>query len=167
MTECQFQITQNLDNLTIRLQHWWIPAQIFTILINFSFRECLLALRHRNWDDSNPMHKKEYESSVRYGSALFNIIVSLLPPRVLKMAEHVGFDGDRVSLWLTTKSSWQCEAFLYAISRVFNDLIDDFTKSDFKSFWDDFEIFEILWKYGDLICDLILKMSMKIKSQII
>jgi hypothetical protein len=25
--------------------------------------------------------------------------------------------------------------------RVFNDLIDDFTKSDFKSFWDDFEIF--------------------------
>jgi hypothetical protein len=24
----------------------------------------------------------------------------------------------------------------------FNDLIDDFTKSDFKSFWDDFEIFK-------------------------
>jgi hypothetical protein len=34
---------------------------------------------------------------------------------------------------------------------VFNDLIDDFTKSDFKSFWDDFEIFEIALKYGDLI----------------
>jgi hypothetical protein len=27
------------------------------------------------------------------------------------------------------------------VCRVFNDLIDDFTKSDFKSFWDDFEIF--------------------------
>jgi hypothetical protein len=25
--------------------------------------------------------------------------------------------------------------------RVFNDLMDDFTKSDFKSFYDDFEIF--------------------------
>jgi hypothetical protein len=36
-------------------------------------------------------------------------------------------------------------------ARVFNDLIDDFTKSDFKSFWDDFEIFKITWKYGDLI----------------
>jgi hypothetical protein len=35
--------------------------------------------------------------------------------------------------------------------RVFNDLIDDFTKSDFKSFWDDFEIFKIRLKYGDLI----------------
>jgi hypothetical protein len=28
--------------------------------------------------------------------------------------------------------------------RVFNDLIDDFTKSDFKLFWDDFEIFKII-----------------------
>jgi hypothetical protein len=37
------------------------------------------------------------------------------------------------------------------INRVFNDLIDDFTKSDFKSFWDDFEIFKITLKYGDLI----------------
>jgi hypothetical protein len=31
-----------------------------------------------------------------------------------------------------------------SITRVFNDLIDDFTKSDFKSFWDDFEIFKII-----------------------
>jgi hypothetical protein len=37
------------------------------------------------------------------------------------------------------------------IGRVFNDLIDDFTKSDYKSFWDDFEIFKIILKYGDLI----------------
>jgi hypothetical protein len=37
------------------------------------------------------------------------------------------------------------------VFRVFNDLIDDFTKSDFKSFWDDFEIFKIIMKYGDLI----------------
>jgi hypothetical protein len=51
--------------------------------------------------------------------------------------------------------------------RVFTDLIDDFTKSDFKSFWDNFEIFKITSKFGNLIYDLILKMSMKIKSQII
>jgi hypothetical protein len=36
-------------------------------------------------------------------------------------------------------------------NRVFNDLIDDFTKLDFKSFWDDFEIFKIILKYGDFI----------------
>jgi hypothetical protein len=46
-------------------------------------------------------------------------------------------------------------------------LIDAFTKSDFKSFWDDFVIFKILLKYGDFICDLIFKMSMKITSQLI
>jgi hypothetical protein len=37
------------------------------------------------------------------------------------------------------------------VPRVFNDLIDDFTKLDFKSFWDDFEIFKITLKYMDLI----------------
>jgi hypothetical protein len=37
------------------------------------------------------------------------------------------------------------------ITRVFNDLIEDFTKSDLKSFWNDFEIFKIILKYGDLI----------------
>jgi hypothetical protein len=37
------------------------------------------------------------------------------------------------------------------MTRVFNDLIDDFTKSDFKSFWDDFVIFKIGLKYGDFI----------------
>jgi hypothetical protein len=36
-------------------------------------------------------------------------------------------------------------------SRVFNDLIDDFTKSDFKSFLEDFEIFKITLKNDDLI----------------
>jgi hypothetical protein len=40
-------------------------------------------------------------------------------------------------------------------SRVFNDLIDDSTKSDFRSFWDDFEIFKIILKLGDLVCDLV------------
>jgi hypothetical protein len=37
------------------------------------------------------------------------------------------------------------------VDRVFNDLIDDFTKSDFKSIWEDFEIFKITLTFGDLI----------------
>jgi hypothetical protein len=41
--------------------------------------------------------------------------------------------------------------YVRVMARVFNDLIDDFTKSDFKSFLDDFEIFKITLKYGDLI----------------
>jgi hypothetical protein len=43
----------------------------------------------------------------------------------------------------------------YLFGRVFNDLIDDFTKSDLKYFWDDFKIFKITLKYGDLNFNLI------------
>jgi hypothetical protein len=50
-----------------------------------------------------------------------------------------------------TRGSSQTVAAPAHTARVFNDLIDDFTKSDFKSFWDDFEIFKITLKYGDLI----------------
>jgi hypothetical protein len=44
-------------------------------------------------------------------------------------------------------------------ARVFNDFIEVFTKSDFKSFLDDFDIFEITLKDGDLIGDWILRME--------
>jgi hypothetical protein len=37
------------------------------------------------------------------------------------------------------------------VLRLFNDLMDDFTKSDFKSFWDDFETFKVILKHGDMI----------------
>jgi hypothetical protein len=35
--------------------------------------------------------------------------------------------------------------------RVFKDLMGDFTKSDLKSFWDNFEILKITLKCGNLI----------------
>jgi hypothetical protein len=47
--------------------------------------------------------------------------------------------------------SWQEAVVSAKHNRVFKDLIDDFTKSDFKSFWDDFEIFKNMLKFGDLI----------------
>jgi hypothetical protein len=44
----------------------------------------------------------------------------------------------------TTTSAW-------LTGRVFKNLIDVVTKSDFKSLWDNFEIFKIILKCGDLI----------------
>jgi hypothetical protein len=49
------------------------------------------------------------------------------------------------------KQEWEDIPAASVTTRVFNDLIDDFTKSDFKSFGDDFDIFTIILKYGDLI----------------
>jgi hypothetical protein len=48
---------------------------------------------------------------------------------------------------------WQMDVtdLWFLPGRVFNDLIDDFTKSDFKSIWDDFEMFKITLTFGDLI----------------
>jgi hypothetical protein len=48
--------------------------------------------------------------------------------------------------------------------RVFNDLICDFTKSDFKSFSDDLIWLKINFKNSDLIWDLILRKKYKSKS---
>jgi hypothetical protein len=49
------------------------------------------------------------------------------------------------------------------VARVFNDLICNFTKSDFKSFSEDFMRLKINLKNGDLIGDLILRKYYKIK----
>ncbi|VDP24089.1 unnamed protein product [Soboliphyme baturini] len=51
-----------------------------------------MLLTHR-W--SNPMLKPDFESGVRLGIGTFNLLLSALPSRVLKLLEFVGFQGDR------------------------------------------------------------------------
>jgi hypothetical protein len=58
-------------------------------------------------------------------------------------ADREGIDCRQTTLFLPTLNP--------KVWKDFNNLIDDFTKSDFKSFWDDFEIFKIPLKHGDLI----------------
>ena len=52
----------------------------------------------RDWSNTDPIRKREFEGSVFFTSGIFNVMMSLLPPRVTKMAEVVGFHGDRVHL---------------------------------------------------------------------
>ena len=54
------------------------------------------ALKMRDWSGTDPIRKREFEGSVYFTSGIFNVMMSLLPPRVIKMAEVVGFHGDRV-----------------------------------------------------------------------
>ena len=51
----------------------------------------------RDWSNTDPMHKREFEGAVRFSSGVFNVTISMLPGIVLKMAEFVGFTSDRVS----------------------------------------------------------------------
>jgi hypothetical protein len=91
------------------------------------------------------------------------VLLMLLLRRPMQII-HVGKRGRalKVVLLLLHASTTHCKSvphnfisnrplIVHVTCRVFNDLIDDFTKSDFKSFWDDFEIFKIMLKFGDLI----------------
>ena len=63
---------------------------------NFNFRECWSALHQRDWKDSTL--RNDFESGVRLGVGGFNLMISLLPARVMKLLEFIGFDGNRVSI---------------------------------------------------------------------
>lgn len=58
-----------------------------------SYKECMNILNQRNWGDES--HKVHFESGVRVGIGNFNLMISFLPPRVIKLLEFIGFSGSR------------------------------------------------------------------------
>ena len=59
-----------------------------------SYRECYSILQERTW--SNQDHRRDFESGVRFGVGCFNLMISLLPARVMKLLEFIGFGGNKV-----------------------------------------------------------------------
>lgn len=62
----------------------------------FSFKECSNILASRSWTD-NAFSKLHFESGVRMGMGTFNLMISLLPGRVIKLLEFIGFSGNKQS----------------------------------------------------------------------
>jgi len=58
-----------------------------------SYKECWNMLSQRQW--ANDHHKVHFESGVRLGVGSFNLLISLLPQRILKLLEFIGFTGTR------------------------------------------------------------------------
>ncbi|KAJ9589484.1 hypothetical protein L9F63_017301 [Diploptera punctata] len=58
-----------------------------------SYKECNNILLQRHWGDEG--HKKHFESGVRLGMGMFNIMISLLPSRIIKLLEFIGFSGNK------------------------------------------------------------------------
>ncbi|XP_076236050.1 tetratricopeptide repeat protein 39B [Calliopsis andreniformis] len=58
-----------------------------------SYKECLTILNNRKWE--NDVHKVHFESGVRTGIGAFNLMISLLPARIIKLLEFIGFSGDK------------------------------------------------------------------------
>lgn len=60
----------------------------------FVTRECNTILNQRQWEsESSRVH---FESGVRMGLGTFNLMISLLPGRVIKLLEFIGFSGNKV-----------------------------------------------------------------------
>lgn len=59
-----------------------------------SYKECLHIMENRqNWASDEA--RKHFESGVRMGHGIFNLLMSYLPRRVLRFLEYVGFSGNR------------------------------------------------------------------------
>ncbi|KAK8751417.1 hypothetical protein OTU49_017502 [Cherax quadricarinatus] len=59
-----------------------------------SYKECWYILEGRDW--SNDTDKMHFESGVRMGVGAFNLMISQLPQKILKLLEFVGFSGNRL-----------------------------------------------------------------------
>lgn len=58
------------------------------------YKECLYIMENRtNWESNEA--RNHFESGVRMGHGIFNLLMSYLPRRVLRFLEYVGFSGNR------------------------------------------------------------------------
>ncbi|XP_064477319.1 tetratricopeptide repeat protein 39B-like isoform X2 [Ornithodoros turicata] len=58
-----------------------------------SYKECMQMLATRNWESSR--EKGHFESGVHLGVGAFNLLISQLPTRILKLLEFIGFSGNK------------------------------------------------------------------------
>lgn len=58
-----------------------------------SYKECWYILEGRDWSKDND--KMHFESGVRMGVGAFNLMISQLPQKILKLLEFVGFSGNK------------------------------------------------------------------------
>ncbi|XP_076308576.1 LOW QUALITY PROTEIN: tetratricopeptide repeat protein 39A-like [Tachypleus tridentatus] len=59
-----------------------------------SYKECLHILKTRSFEDEG--RKRHFESGVCMGVGAFNLMISQLPTRVLKLLEFIGFSGNKM-----------------------------------------------------------------------
>ncbi|CAG9864886.1 unnamed protein product [Phyllotreta striolata] len=58
-----------------------------------SYKDCHQILLNRNWE-KDPT-KEHFEGGVRVGIGVFNLMISMLPSRVIRLLEFIGFSGNK------------------------------------------------------------------------
>ncbi|XP_023169374.1 tetratricopeptide repeat protein 39B-like isoform X3 [Drosophila hydei] len=59
------------------------------------FRFCGQIMKHRKWDASSASVKIHFRSGVHLGIGTFNLMISMLPARVIKILQFIGFSTNR------------------------------------------------------------------------
>ncbi|TMS35214.1 hypothetical protein L596_002663 [Steinernema carpocapsae] len=62
-----------------------------------SYKECQRLLLCQTWSAGREALKSQFESGTRMGVGTFNLLLSTLPSRILRLLEVVGFSGDKVT----------------------------------------------------------------------
>uniref|UniRef100_A0A1I7ZRX6 Tetratricopeptide repeat protein 39B n=1 Tax=Steinernema glaseri TaxID=37863 RepID=A0A1I7ZRX6_9BILA len=60
-----------------------------------SYKECQRLLNSQDWENRDETVKAQFESGTRMGVGTFNLLLSTLPSRILRLLEVVGFSGDK------------------------------------------------------------------------
>ena len=60
-------------------------------------RTCWEILEARSWAEKEDQFRSHFEGGVQLGVGTFNLVMSLLPPRITKLLQFIGFTGSRVS----------------------------------------------------------------------
>lgn len=58
-----------------------------------SYKDCQQILNKRHWESEQS--KLHFESGVKMGIGTFNLMISMLPSRVIKLLEFIGFSGNK------------------------------------------------------------------------
>lgn len=77
-----------MDIILLLLYH------IFDCLL---FRFCSRIMNQRDWDASSRDSQSHFSSGVHMGIGSFNLMISMLPGRILKVLQFIGFMTNRVS----------------------------------------------------------------------
>lgn len=78
----------------LALLHIILHRLLFENLFFGCCRECNHILEMRNWESEES--RTHFESGVRMGMGTFNLMISMLPGRVIKLLEFIGFSGNKV-----------------------------------------------------------------------
>ena len=68
-------------------------------------RTCWEILEQRSWSEKDDQFKSHFEGGVQLGVGTFNLVMSLLPPRITKLLQFIGFTGSRVRIYIIDEKS--------------------------------------------------------------